>query len=125
MSYKLYALVSVISIVVRQFLLPNPFECFGDSAWLINIIVEPIIQVVSYLLVGLVYRAGSNPALGSFLFLLTYAALTGLLWLFGLKSFAWWWIVFLVLGFLTIVILIRVLIGRISERIYNRRHYWD
>ena len=105
MSYKLYALVSVISIVVRQFLLPNPFECFGDSAWLINIIAEPIIQVISYLLVGLVYKSGSAPALGSFLFLLTYAASTSLLWLFGIYKFAWWWIALLVIGFFVVIIL--------------------
>lgn len=91
-GYSLYGLASEISIVVRQFVLPNPFDCFGDKAWLINLLAEPLMQLISYLLVGLVYKKGSMPLLGSILFLLTYAALTGFLRVLGLFQFAWWWV---------------------------------
>ena len=95
-GYSLYGLASGLSIFVRQFVLPNPFDCFGNKAWFINLVAEPVIQVVSYLLVGLVYKKGSMPLLGSFLFLLTYAALTGFLWLLGLFQFTWWWILLMI-----------------------------
>ena len=100
-----YGAISIISVFIRQFILPNPFECFGEQASIINWIAEPIIQVISYVLVGLVYKKGSNPAFGSFLFLLTYALFVGTLWLLGLFDFAWWWVL------ITIVVLISVLIG--------------
>ena len=61
---KLYSLMTVISVLVRQFVLPNPFECFGEKATLINWIAEPIIQIVAYGIVGLFYVKGSAPALG-------------------------------------------------------------
>ena len=62
---KLYALMTLVSTLVRQFMLPNPFECFGDRAMVINLIAEPIIHVIAYGMVGLVYHKGDFPALGS------------------------------------------------------------
>lgn len=89
---SLYGIMTIISVVVRQFFLPNPFECFGDKAIIINWIAEPIIQGLVYVVVGLFYVKGSAPELGSFLYLITYAFIVGLLWLLGIFSFAWWWI---------------------------------
>ena len=112
--FSLYGVISVISIIVRQFILPNPFECFGDKATIINWIAEPIIQVVAYLLVGLVYQKGSNPGFGSLLFLLTYALIVGILWVLGIFKFAWWWILILVIAFIGITIGIRWLGNKLS-----------
>ena len=72
--------MSLISVIVRQFVLPNPFECFGEKAVLINWIAEPIIQAIAYLIVGLFYVKGSAPALGSLAYLAVYAACIGVLW---------------------------------------------
>lgn len=105
----MYGLMAGISVIVRQFYLPNPFECFGDSAILINWIAEPIMQVVTYGLVGLVYHKGEAPALGSFLYLLTYAILTGILWVLGQFSFAWWAIA----GMIVIIIGVIFLISKV------------
>ena len=105
--FSLYGIISTISVIVRQFILPNPFECFGDKAIIINWIAEPIIQIAAYLLVGLVYQKGSNPGFGSFLFLLTYALIVGILWVLGIFKFALWWILILVIAFIGIVIGIR------------------
>lgn len=88
----LYALVALFSIVVRQFFLPNPFECFGDYAVLINWIAEPVMYAIAFGLVGLVYKKGECPFLGSILYLCAYALLIGALWALGIFSFAWWWI---------------------------------
>lgn len=101
---KIYGLFTIISLIVRQFVLPNPFECFGDNAILYNWIAEPILHAVAYGLVGLVYCKGSFPAWGSFLYLMTYSALVGILWVFGIFSFAWWWILLIVDGAIAIFI---------------------
>ena len=103
---KLYAIMAVISIIVRQVYLPNPFECFGDMAWLYNLIAEPIIHGAAFLLVGTVYRKGSFPALGSFLYLVAYAAITGVLALMGIFSFAWWWVTIIVAAMIGIGVLL-------------------
>lgn len=116
---SVYGIVSVISIIVRQFVLPNPFECFGDKATIINWIAEPIIQLVAYLLVGLVYQKGSNPGYGSLLFLLTYALLVGILCVLGIFKFAWWWILILVIAFIGIVIGIRWISNKLVGNDYN------
>lgn len=100
---KIYLLMTVISTLVRQFVLPNPFECFGDRAVLINWIAEPIIHAVAYGIVGLFYIRGSAPALGSIAYLFVYAAIVGILWLCGLFSFAWWWIAILVVAFIALI----------------------
>lgn len=100
---KLYSLMTVISVLVRQFVLPNPFECFGEKATLINWIAEPIIQVVAYGIVGLFYVKGSDPALGSLAYLAVYALIIGILWVLGIFSFAWWWILILVIAVIALI----------------------
>lgn len=101
--FSLYGVISVISIIVRQFFLPNPFDCFGDKAVLINWIVEPILHLIAYGLVGLVYCRGSFPAIGSIMYLVTYAALVGVLWLMGIFAFAWWWVTIIVVALSAII----------------------
>ena len=101
---SLYGIITIVSLIVRQFVLPNPFECFGDKAILINWIAEPIIQVFAYAVVGFFYVKGSAPALGSVLYLITYALIVGLLWLFGLFSFAWWWVLIIVVSVCALIV---------------------
>lgn len=112
MLYKIFA---VASIIIRNFYLPNPFECFGDKAIWINFIAEPIIHAVSFGLVGLVYAKGSAPTLGSFLYLLTYCAITGILLLMSIFSFAWWWILTIIFIAILLVVGIRLLGEKISR----------
>lgn len=109
---SLYGVATIVSFLIRQFVLPNPFECFGEKAILINWIAEPILQVVAYMLVGLVYQKGDMPAIGSALFLITYAALVGVLWVLGAFRFAWWWILLLTAAFIAVVLGIRWICNR-------------
>lgn len=95
-KFSLYGLMTVISTLIRQFYLPNPFECFGESAILINWITEPIIHLVALVIVGTFYVRGSAPFFGSLFYLITYAMIVGLLWILGLFSFAWWWVLIIV-----------------------------
>ena len=115
-TFSLYGIISVLSVLVRMFLLPNPFECFGAQAELYNWIAEPILHVIAYSLVGLVYCKGSFPAYGSFLYLITYAILVGILWIFGIFSFAWWWVLSLVVGITFIIWLIPFLFSKIKAK---------
>lgn len=105
----MYKIISVLSMLIRQFCLPNPFECFGDSAVLINWIAGIVIASITYLIVGLVYEKGSDPAVGSLLYLITYSLLTGILYILGIFSFAWWWIMILVVVFVGAIIGIRII----------------
>ncbi len=110
----MYKIIVIISILVRQFVLPNPFECFGNSAFIINLIAEPIIHAVAYGLVGLVYHRGDEPAFGSLLYLVAYAALVGILWVLGQFAFAWWAIV----GMIVLVVAVVILLRKIGGEIY-------
>ena len=98
----MYKLMALISTLVRQFCLPNPFECFGDGAFLINLIAEPVIHALAFALVGLVYHRGEFPALGSFLYLLAYGAITCILAIMGIFSFAKWWVLTVVVALILI-----------------------
>ncbi len=103
----MYKLISLLGILVRQIILPNPFECFGASAALINMIAGIVMAPISYLIVGFVYDKRSEPAVGSILYLVTYTLLTGLLWIMGIFAFAWWWVLALVVLCTAIIIGIR------------------
>lgn len=103
-----------MSVIIRQFFLPNPFECFGDSAILYNWIAEPILTVIAYGLVGLVYCKDSLPTWGAFLYLVIYSALVGILWIFGIFSFAWWWILIVVILLIVLIVGTAFLANRIS-----------
>lgn len=110
----MYGLMATISLLVRQFCLPNPFECFGDIAILYNWVAGIVLSPLSFALVGLVYRSGEAPALGSFLYLITYTLLTGILWVLGQFSFAWWAIA----AMAAVVIGIMVLFSKIRGDFY-------
>ena len=118
--FFLYGGISAISVIVRMFFLPNPFECFGARAYLYNWIAEPILHIIAYALVGLVYCKGSFPAWGSFLYLITYAILVGVLWIFGIFNFAWWWILSLIVAIFVLTTGIPFVV-KLIKRIYVKR----
>ncbi len=115
----MYKLISVLSLLIRQFCLPNPFECFGDSALLINWIAGIVMAPITYLIVGLLYEKGSEPVLGSLLYLVTYALLTVFLCVMGVFSFAWWWILILVAVFIGAIIGIRIISEKMEAKSFR------
>ena len=104
----MYGIIAIISLFVRQFLLPNPFEPLGDVFirglvlsptalnWLAGLLLVPI----SYITTGFYYRSRENPAWGSFLFLFFYCVYVGLLQLMSLAHFAWWAVVLILVGYI-------------------------
>ena len=93
--YKLYRIIAVISILIRQFLLPNPFEALGENFVIsinnmdipltpdiANWVTEPILHTITFAVVGIYYKKGhSDPALGSVLYLVFYAVHVGLIYI--------------------------------------------
>lgn len=67
-----YKAMKVISSLIRMFLLPNPFQEI-QYGFLINIfIAEPLLHIVVFRIVGIVYKRGKAPAIGSLLYLAVY-----------------------------------------------------
>ncbi len=100
--YNLYRLIAFISIIIRQFVLPNPFEPLGESFAItindisiiltpdiLNWITEPILHAITFAIVGLYYKRGrNNPSLGSFLYLVFYAIHVGLIYIISYFNFS-------------------------------------
>ena len=121
--YKLYGIIATISIIIRQFVLPNPFEPLGETFTLTinkteisltptvtNWIAEPFLHVVTFILAGIYYSKGQDePAFGSFLYLLFYAIHVGLIYLISLFDFSWIAITIVLVLYITAHIGINVL----------------
>ena len=84
----MYKIVNIISIIIRQFVLPNPYINLFENknyADCFNIVVGGIIlHILSVLLTGFGYTRGiDEPAAGSIGYLLSYILLTFLITLLG------------------------------------------
>lgn len=83
----MYGIISAISLIIRNFCLPNPFVKLesGDGInWLVGLALYPI----TFLVVKLFYDRGSAPAWGSFLYLFFYLIHTYLIILCGVFDFS-------------------------------------
>ena len=83
---KIYSIMATVSFLIRIFLLPNPFETIVGGLF-INMLLEPILVGLAFLVAGFYYKKRSCPPLGSFLFCCFYATHTGLLIL--MSKFGW------------------------------------
>lgn len=79
----MYNIVCLISVIVRQFFVANPFENatievpFGPVFF--NMITGAMLVPTTYMVVGIFYKRRSSPAVGSMLFLIFYLVHNGLL----------------------------------------------
>lgn len=91
---KIFTIVSTLFWIIRQYAIPNPFDALGagltiyigESALLLtpevlNWLADPLIYGVTFIVVGLYYRSGSEPVLGSILYMVFYCIHIGLLYL--------------------------------------------
>lgn len=104
--WKLYELMKGSSILIRQFMMPNPFEGL-QYAELYNWGAGFALYPFTYLIVGLFYSGGSNSALGSFLYLFFYAVHTWLIMLVGYFNFSTLAIVLIVWGYIAVLVVIK------------------
>lgn len=115
----MYQFVAIISAIIRYYL-PNPYLSWITNqvyADLFNIIVGGLIlHVLAYVMTGMVYEKNSAPVLGSFLYLVNYCLIIGLIvlvtWLINI-----FWIAIIV--FIVLYTFVLVLLNRISDKKYN------
>lgn len=113
----MYKLISSISVIIRLFYLPNPFEKLEYSI-MINYIAEPFLHILTLGVVQLFYRYRSAPAWGSFLYLFFYWLHTYILVLCGQFSFNEIACIIIVILYIAILILIKnKLLSKWSNRI--------
>lgn len=110
----MYKLISSISIFLRQFILPNPFEALPAPLTLslsgakilltptiLNLLAEPFLHSVTFIIVGLYYhRHIDSPSTGSFLYLIFYCVHVALLMLIAKFSFSTLIVIFVIIGYL-------------------------
>ncbi len=102
----MYKLFILISVVIRTFYLPNPFINF-PYGMLINIFIEPLLHIFTFSVVGLFYKRGELPFLGSFLYLFFYIVHIGLLQLWNYMGTSILSGLILVIGYISIMIFIK------------------
>lgn len=117
----MYKIVHLISALIRQFLLPNPYIHFFSNevyAELFNMFIGGIILwKLSYWLTGAGYKKGiDDSASGSFGYLISYIYLTLLITVFGglisnIKMF--------IITFVIIYIVSLVIVSKIFNINYN------
>ena len=113
----MYSIVSFISLIVRQFLLPNPYlNYFSDKniAELFNIIAGgAILHFLSFWITGIYYSKGDAPTLGSISYLFWYIINTAIITLVGslIKN-----IYLLILSLVIIYLIIFVVISKFFSK---------
>ncbi|HOQ07379.1 MAG TPA: hypothetical protein PK127_01225 [Clostridiales bacterium] len=73
----MYIIIATASTIIRQFLLPNPFSSLPNGG-LYNLAASILLNPLTFFIDGLFYDRGSDPACGSFLYLVFYIIHTGM-----------------------------------------------
>ena len=115
----MYKLVSIISIFIRTFILPNPYVSFikdQNLAYLFNIVVGGIIlHFGAYFFTGCIYTKGvDDPAYGSTLYLISYIILIFIIMGFG-------YLISILYLFITLVLSVYILLCVVARMLSNRR----
>ncbi len=119
----MYKFIHLISALIRQFLLPNPYINVIDNeiyADLFNIVIGgTIIHIFAFILTGCGYQKGvDDPASGSFGYLISYCYITAIITLLGflISNFAIFVIVYLVV-YIASCILVGIVFNHNSIRL--------
>jgi len=118
--HKMYNFIHLVSALIRQFLLPNPYINLFENeiqADLFNVFVGGIILwKLSYWLTGAGYRKGiDNPASGSLGYLISYCYLTFLITLIG-------WLINNIRVFIIIFVIIYILSLIIVSKVFGKKY---
>lgn len=106
---KLFKIVSVAFWIIRQFFISNPFEVLGEGIPVVldgkevfltpdvlNWIAGLGLPTLTFGIVGLYYKSGTAPVVGSALYMIFFLMHTGLLHLVSLAYPKIWLIFFIV-----------------------------
>jgi hypothetical protein len=129
---KIYYSISELSVWIRTFLLPNPFEVWGVAKTLsigefqipvptlaINIICgQFILYPAAFLVTKKYYTKGvDSPVKGSVIFLLFYCIFTGLVYLMSMAKFAKWAIISIIMAYIVLHCLVHFLVNKIKGQV--------
>ncbi|MBR5179387.1 MAG: hypothetical protein IKW90_11385 [Lachnospiraceae bacterium] len=77
----MYVIIRFIGLIIRQFILPNPFETmWPERAFVINWAIGLVLLPTSYAITGRWYHRGEDPMVGSLMFNFIYICLSLGLW---------------------------------------------
>ncbi len=101
----MYEFVALVSVFIRQYYIPNPFESYGIYGLLFNLLVGgAVLHLGSFKVVGLYYEKYSFSALGSFLYLAFYCVHTFLVFLMGKLEFNYFLCIGIIFGYTMLLI---------------------
>ncbi len=114
----MYKIVNIISIIIRQFVLPNPYiDLFEQKVYAdcFNIVIGGLIlHKLSFWLTGIIYTRGvDEPAEGSIGYLISYTVLTFLITMLGLLFDNIWIVVgVFIVTYLILCISVKIIFNR-------------
>ena len=124
--YKLYSIIALISLLIRQFVLPNPFDALEGTVLtisgiditiipeLMNYIAEVPLHTITFAVVGLYYKKSYNmPAIGSILYFLFYCVHIGILYVMCKYSFSMFPCIAIILLYIAFHIALKLLTNKI------------
>lgn len=124
----MYKLIASFSLLIRNFVLPNPFEkllvtwCItlngieiAIPAVILNWIAEPFLRILTFNIVGVYYQKGiDNPTKGSMLYLLFYCMHVGVLFIISYFQFSWLIIIISIITYIALLVGINAIKNKLS-----------
>lgn len=130
MLKMIYAIISSVSVIVRNFILPNPFECLARQTIaikgidfpiipeLLNIIAEAPLGIFSFIVAGLFYRKNVDAAAkGSFLYLMFYCVNVFILQVLAKFSFSMLSIILCIIAYVILLVIVYTINDKIVHYI--------
>lgn len=116
----MYQIISGLNSIIREEMMPNPFEFISDNQLVVNLftyfIGGIILYKISFAMCGVFYNRGSCPTLGSIGYMFFFSFNVGIL-----IKISQWCNEILAIGiiYFVVVIVIYVLLNKIKKVIYR------
>lgn len=128
----IYEVFAIISAIVRNFLIPNPFDSLRCQTIeisgielpvipeIINILIEPILWRFTFIIVGLYYsRSSGKPVIGSILYLIFYCIHTAIIFVIFQLNRSALLIILVITSYVFLHILIAIITSKIRKFLYD------
>lgn len=127
----IYKIIKILSIIIRQFYVDNPLLILADTFTSplgdvtislvldgLNLMLGGIISAITFIIVGLFYRAKSCPPLGSILYLVFYMINNWIVKICCKFYPSKHIMIFIIVCYFIVLFIIRILLNKISEYFY-------
>ena len=128
----IYKVFYIFSFLIRNFVVPNPFESLRGQTIeingveltvipeIINIFIEPILGGITYFVVGFYYsRSSGKPIIGSVLYLLFYCIHTAIIFVIFQLNRSAFLIILVITSYVFLHILIAIITSKIRKILYD------